>query len=167
MIEPLDEDEQETVRDKALVTILFFDIKKKTFLIAIITLVVFSLLFQLLPSRFNGFKSFPKDFDSYLFNIMIFWIFVPSFYVIVCLISFVRLKTDLSRKIKRVHNYTITHVIKWGVNNKCLILNNSRFFRVNKYEPLFESLRKGQEIKIKRTATFMLIEYSVKDKDAF
>ncbi|MGP8214968.1 MAG: hypothetical protein ACLQQ4_05340 [Bacteroidia bacterium] len=163
MIEPLNDNERKTIRDKSIVAIFFLNMNKKFGFIFLLFFAAFSLIIPFLPSRYGGHYNPPKDFTDYLTKLKIFWIVVPSFYIITCLLSFIRLKIDLSRSIKRVHTYNITHVLVFGIH-RILVLNNSRLFSIRKGEPCFGSVTKWQDIQIKRTATFNLIEYSITDK---
>lgn len=82
----------------------------------------------------------------------------------ICLI--IRNAIDLRSGIKRTANFKVTDVINLGVF-KILILNGWRLFSLKDKDDQFNAAAKGQIIHMKRTCTYRLINYYLRDEEVF
>jgi hypothetical protein len=78
----------------------------------------------------------------------------------------IRNKIDLISGTKRTANFKVTDVINLGII-KILKINGWRLFSIKARHPYFKSAVQGQIISIKRTTTYRLIDYYIRDEKIF
>ena len=78
----------------------------------------------------------------------------------------IRNKIDLILGTKRTANFKVTEVLNLGTI-KILFMNGWRPFSIKARQPYFKSAIQGQIITIKRTGTFRLIDYYIRDEKIY
>ncbi|WP_149240951.1 hypothetical protein [Dyadobacter sp. 32] len=104
--------------------------------------------------------------DEYQYRLTNFWISVPI--MIFSVFAYVNIcnKIDLVLGIKRTANFKVTEVLNVGVI-KILFMNGWRPFSIKARQPYFKSAIPRQIITIKRTGTFRLIDYYIRDEKTY
>lgn len=159
--------ERKSLKDK---NSIFSFSKKSTWLgigFIIIGLSFLGLIVPFIPPRYGWSNWVPATtIEEYQLRVSNFIIGVPI--IIIVLVAYVntRNKIDLILGVKRIANFKITNVIDLEVA-KILILNGWRIFSVKANQPYFISASPGQVITIKRTGTFKLFDYCVRDKNTY
>ena len=75
-------------------------------------------------------------------------------------------KIDLQLGVKRIANFKITEIWNFGTI-KVLLLNGWRPFTIRNNRRYFNSAKQDQIITIKRTGTYRLFDYYIRDQKAF
>lgn len=104
--------------------------------------------------------------DEYWYRVTNFWTITPI--LIFGVFAYVNLinKLDLAFGTKRTANFRVTEVLNlWTI--KILLMNGWRPLIIRERRPYFNSVSHGQIITIKRTFTFRLIDYYIRDTDKF
>ena len=128
---------------------------------------VFGFIVPFMPPRYGwGNWTPPVTGDEYQNRLTNFWIAAPILIISVFAYVNIRNKVDLFFGTKRTANFKVTNVLNLGTF-KILFMNNWRPFRINTRQPSFISVVKGQIITIKRTATYRLIDYYIRDEKKF
>ena len=144
--------------------------KKSTWLtlgIIIIGLCVLAFIFPFIPPRNNLVNWTPaRTSDEYLYRVTSFWVVSPIMILVVFAYINIRNKIDLSLGTKRTANFKVTEVMDFGLI-KILLMNGWRPFAIKTRQPYFETVRQGQIISIKRTGTYRLIDYYIRDIEKF
>lgn len=144
--------------------------KKSTWIslgVVIIVIFVTAFLMPFFPPRYGwGNWSPPKTADEYQYKVSSFLIVVPLILLAGLVYYSIRNTIDLKSGIKRTANFKVTDVIDLGVF-KILILNGWRLFSLKDTDNQFYTVDRGQIINIKRTGTYRLISYYVRDEKAF
>ncbi|MBC5993223.1 hypothetical protein [Pontibacter cellulosilyticus] len=144
--------------------------KKSTWVsLGIIFLVIFvsSFIMPFFPPRYGwGNWSPPKTLDDYESRVSSFLIVIPLILLIGLAYLIIRNTIDLNLGIKRTANFKVTDVIDLG-GFKILILNEWRLFILRNKDNQFNTVAKGQVMNIKRTGTYRLISYYVRDEEVF
>jgi MFS family permease len=140
--------------------------KKSTWLsigLILIGLCVFGFIMPFIPPRYGWSDWKPATtIDEYQIRLTNFWITIPIMIIIVFIYVNIRNKIDLILGTKRTANFKVTDVINLGTI-KILIMNNWRLFYIKARHSYFKSAVQGQIITIKRTATFRLIDYYIRN----
>ena len=108
----------------------------------------------------------PTTIDEYVHIVATIWIVYPISFVALSAFRIIRNFIDLHRGVKRTANLRVTEVINLGIV-KILVLNGWRPFTINVRQEYFKTAQKGSIITLKRTATFKLINYYIRDERAF
>lgn len=104
--------------------------------------------------------------EEYWYRVTNFWTITPI--LILSVFAFVNLrnKLDLAFGAKRTANFKVTEVLNlWTI--KVLLMNGWRPFSIRAKQPYFNSVAQGQIITIKRTYTYSLIDYYIREIDKF
>ena len=88
--------------------------------------------------------------------------------MIIAVFAFVNIrnKIDITLGTKRTANFKVTNVLNLGTI-KLLFMNGWRPFSIKAKQPYFQSAVQGQIITIKRTGTFRLIAYYIRDEKTY
>jgi hypothetical protein len=144
--------------------------RKSTWLglvLIVLILSIFGLIVPFIPPRYGSQHwSFPTNISDYQNELTTYLKLVPVFVFSVAVYMNLRNALDLYLNTKLVANFEIRDVEDLGAV-KLIIMTGFRFFVIRSKEPYFESVAKGQIIKIKRTGTSRLIDYHVRDKAMF
>lgn len=141
--------------------------KKSTLLmllLIILGLCVFGFIVPLIPPRYSWSNWTPASTnEEYQYRLTNFWVAVPI--MIIGLFAYVNIrnKIDLIFGTKRTANFKVTKVINLGTI-KILFMNGWRPFSIKVKQPYFKSAIQGKIITIKRTETFRLIDYCIRDE---
>ena len=144
--------------------------KKSTWLtlgLIILGLYVFGFIVPFIPPRYGWSNWTPATTsDEYQYRLTNFWIAVPI--IIIALFAYlnIRNKIDLILGTKRTANFKVTEVFNLGAI-KILFMNGWRPFSIKARQPYFKSAIQGQIITIKRTGTFRLIDYYIRDEKTY
>ena len=115
------------------------------------------------PPRYRHNWNPPKIVDEYLLRVKEFWIVIPLLLIIVFTLYLVRNKIDLSSGYKRTGVFKINSIVNLGAV-KFLFLDGLKLFRIRQREEYFNTVKEGQVILIKRTATYRRISYFISDE---
>ncbi|MHA4740354.1 hypothetical protein [Dyadobacter sp. MSC1_007] len=133
----------------------------------VLILSIFGLIVPFIPPRYGSQHwSFPTNISDYQNELTTYLKLVPVFVFSVAVYMNLRNALDLYLNTKLVANFEVRGVEDLGAV-KLIIMTGFRFFVIRSKEPYFESVAKGQIIKIKRTGTSRLIDYHVRDKAMF
>jgi hypothetical protein len=133
----------------------------------ILGLCVFAFIIPFIPPRYGWGNWTPATTsDEYWYRVTNFWVVAPILILVVFAYINIRNKIDLSLGTKRTANFKVTDVLNFGVI-KILLMNGWRPFGIKAREPQFDTVRQGQIITIKRTGTFRLIDYYIRDLEKF
>ena len=148
-----------------------FSLYKKSTWISLGTIVlvilVIAFIVPFFPPRFGWSNwSPPTTADDYEFRVSNFLVVVPLILFIGFAWLSIRNNIDLRSGIKRTANFKVTEVIDLGVL-KILILNGWRTFTLKYRDNQFNTVTQGQIMNIKRTRTYRLISYQIRDERAF
>jgi hypothetical protein len=141
--------------------------KKSTWLtlgLIIFGLCIFGFIIPFIPPRFSWGNWTPATTPGeYQFKLTNIWVAVPI--MIISVFAYVNIinKIDLLLGTKRTASFKVTQVLNLGPI-KILFMNGWRPFSIKARQPYFESAIQGQIITIKRTATFRLIDYYLRDE---
>ena len=159
--------ERKSLTDKF--SILSFS-KKSTWLILgliILGLSIFGLIVPFIPPRYGWGNWAPATTSGeYQFRLTNFLVTVPIIIPVVFVYVNTRNKIDLAIGTKQTANFKVTAVINFGVI-KILFMNGWRLFSIRTRQPYFNSVAQGQIITIKRTGTFRLIDYYIRDEKKY
>jgi hypothetical protein len=143
---------------------------KSTYLsfgLIILVICVFAFIIPFIPPRYGGGNWTPATTSNeYWYRVRNFWRVVPIIIIGVIAYINIRKKIDLSLGIKRTANFKVTGLLDLGVI-KILFLNSWRPFSIKARQAYFSSVTQGQIITIKRTGTFRLIDYYIRDVEKF
>ena len=144
--------------------------KKSTWLsigLILIGLCIFGFIMPFIPPRYGMSNWKPATtIDEYQIRLTNFWIAIPIIIIIVFTYVNIRNKIDLISGTKRTANFKVTDVINLGII-KILKMNGWRLFSIKARHPYFKSAVQGQIISIKRTTTYRLIDYYIRDEKIF
>lgn len=139
----------------------------KTLFFVTLGLVIFGFLAPYIPPRRIYYDwNPPENFDEYKFRLTSYLFFVPTIPIFILFITNLRNKIDLKINKKLTANFIVTSVISLGTL-KIIVMNGWRIFRIDTRQPYYTSIKKGDIISIKRTVTFRLIKYFVRDERIF
>lgn len=128
---------------------------------------IISLVIPFLPPRFVwGSWSPPTTMDEYKYRVFEFLIVFPILIILVFFYVNLRNRIDIQLGFKRIANFRITTLIDLGIF-KILILNKWRLFSLRKKHRYYISANKGCIITIKRTGTFRIFDYYIRDEKKF
>lgn len=133
----------------------------------VLVLCFFGFIIPFIPPRYNWGNWTPATTSNeYQYRLTNFWIAVPL--MIISVFAFVNIRNiiDLILGTKRTANFKITQVLNLGVI-KILFMNGWRPFSNKVRQPFFDSAVPGQIITIKRTGTFRLIDYYIRDEKTY
>ncbi|MBI3220541.1 MAG: hypothetical protein HYZ44_13590 [Bacteroidetes bacterium] len=122
-----------------------------------------SFIFPFLPRRRMGHWNPPTNQQEYSDQVVTNLIFLPLFIFSILIFVWLRSTIDLALGYKRLGDFEVTKVIYLG-HLKILVLDHWRLFDIKKRGDYFQTVKEGQQIQIKRTATHRLINYYVYDK---
>ena len=138
-----------------------------TLLRVILLLSVFAFITPFIPPRYSWSNWTPATtIEEYKFRLTNFLIVVPILIFVVFAYINVRNIIDLRLGTKQTANFKITEVLNLGTI-KILFMNGWRPFSIRARQPYFKSAIQGQIITIKRTATFRLIDYFIRDEKTY
>lgn len=144
--------------------------KKSTWLsigLIIIGLFILGLIVPFIPPRYNWSNWTPATtFDEYRIRLSTFWITILLMLILVFTYQKIRNKLDIILGTKRTANFKVTNVINLGIS-KILIMNGWRLLSIKAKQRYFKSAEQGHIITIKRTATFRLIDYYIRDEKTY
>ena len=144
--------------------------KKSTWLtlgLIILGLCVLGFIIPFIPPRFSWGNWTPAGTsEEFQFRLANFWITVPIMIIAVFAYMNIRNKIDLILGTKWTANFKITNELKLGTI-KILFMNGYRPFIIKARQPYFQSAFREQIITIKRTGTFRLIEYYIRDEKKY
>ena len=143
--------------------------KKSTWLTIgqiIIGLCIFGLIVPFIPPRYSWSNWTPTTIDEYQFKLTNFLITFPIIIIVVFTYVNIRNKFDIYLGTKMTANFKVTDVVNlWPI--KILIMNGWRIFVIKARQPYFKTVVQGQIITIKRTGTFRLIDYYIRDEKKY
>lgn len=146
----------------------FFFLTKKTnwrlLGLIMLGLSVFAFILPYAPPRYGWSQwSPPTTFDEYKTKLNSFLIFIPT--IILLLFAFINLRFLIDRMlgIKWVANFKVTNVLNIGAR-KIVILNNWRLFSIGPSQQYYNSVALGQMATVKRTGTFMFIDWYIREE---
>ena len=144
--------------------------KKSTWIILgfiIIGLSIFAIIVPFIPPRY-GWSNWtpPTTTSEYQFRLTNFLIAIPV--LIFAVFTYINIinKIDLQLGVKRTANFKVTEVWNLGTM-KILILNGWRPFSIRNKHRYFNSVQQEQIITIKRTGTYRLFDYYIRDLKVF
>ncbi len=144
--------------------------KKSTWLtlgLIFFALCILGFIVPFVPPRYGWSNWTPATTsDEYQFRLTNFWILVPIIIIAVFAYENIRNKIDLILGTKWTANFTVTYVLNLGII-KVLFMNGWRPFSIRARHPFFSTVRQGQIITIKRTGTFRLIDYYIRDEKTY
>jgi len=144
--------------------------KKSTWLtlgIIILGLFVFGFIVPFIPPRYSWGDWIPATtIDEYQSRLTNFWIAAPTMIIAVFAYLNIRNKIDLILGTKLTANFKVTEVLNLGTI-KILLMDGWRPFSIRAKQPYFKSAVQGQIITIKRTGTFRLIDYYIRDEKTY
>jgi cytochrome c biogenesis factor len=133
----------------------------------ILGLCVFAFIIPFIPPRYGWGNWTPATTsDEYWYRVTIFWVAAPILILVVFAYLNIRNKIDLSLGTKRTANFKVTEVLNLGAI-KILLMNGWRPFTIKARQSFFNNVAQGQIITIKRTGTFRLIDYYIRDVEKF
>lgn len=133
----------------------------------ILGLSVFGLIVPFIPPRYHWSNWAPAiTSEEYWNRLTNFWVTVPTMIFAVFAYINLRNKIDLTLGTKWTANFKVTEVLNLGTI-KILLMNGWRPFSFGARQPYFNSVGQGQIISIKRTATFRLIDYYIRNEKKF
>jgi hypothetical protein len=118
----------------------------------------------------------PETIEAYLSELTLSLIIIPIMILVSFIFIMVRNRIDLQLKYKWKGNFKVINVFNPNFNlidvfgprsNKILILNSWCLFIISPNQPYYNSVKSGQIISIKRTITFRLIDYYIRDEEKF
>jgi hypothetical protein len=130
-------------------------------------LCIFGFLIPFLPPRY-GWSNWtpPKTSEEYLYRLTNLWIAIPIFIFSIFAFVEIRNRIDIFLGAKYKANFKISFIINL-LSIKILLMNGWRPFSIKSRQSYFSTVTKGQIITIKRTGTFRLIDYYIRDEQKF
>lgn len=133
----------------------------------VLILSLFGFIFLFIPPRYGwGNWTPPNTSEEYQYRLSNFLITIPIFILVVFIYVNIRNKIDLTLGIKRTANFKVTHALNL-LSIKILLLNGWRPFIIKSRKPFFDNAIQGQIITIKRSGTYRLIDYYIRDEKAY
>lgn len=133
----------------------------------ILGLCVFGFIVPFIPPRYGWGNWTPATTsDEYQYRLTKFWIVVPIFIIAPFACMNIRNKIDLTLGTKWTANFKVTNMLNLGTI-KILFMNGWRPFSINARQKYFQSATQGQIITIKRSGTFRLIDYYIRDEKKY
>lgn len=144
--------------------------RKSTWLglgLIVFVLTIFGLIGPFIPPRYGRQHwSFPATISDYQSELLSYLTVVLVFAVSLAMYTHIRNAIDLYLNTKLVANFVIRDVEDLGTM-KLIIMNGFHFLIIRSKQPYFDSVAKGQVIKIRRTGTLRLIDYYIRDREMF
>lgn len=144
--------------------------KKSTWLtlgLIILGLSVLGFIVPFIPPRYGWGNWTPATTsEEYQYRLTNFWIAAPTMIIAVFAYMNIRNKIDLLLGTKLTANFKVTEVLNLGTI-KILLMDGWRPFSIRARQPYFKSAVQGQIITIKRTGTFRLIDYYIRDEKTY
>ncbi|HEY0669674.1 MAG TPA: hypothetical protein VGD22_15935 [Sphingobacteriaceae bacterium] len=144
--------------------------KKSTWIILgliILGLSFFAIIVPFIPPRY-GWSNWtpPTTTSEYQYRLTNFLIAIPV--LIFAIFAFINIinTIDLQLGVKRTANFKVTEIRNLGTI-KILMLNGWRPFSIRTKHRYFNSVKQGQIITIKRTGTYRLFDYYIRDQKIF
>lgn len=144
--------------------------KKSTWLtlgLIIVGVSIFALFIPFIPPRFGWGNWEPaRTLYDYKLRVSNFLVIAPIMIITVFVYVNLRNRIDLQQGVKRTGNFKVIGVLDfWSI--KILILNTWRPFTIKSKQRYFNSVNQGHIITIKRTITYKLIDYYIRNEMTF